>query len=240
MGSNEMKNLLAIRHVPFEDLGSLAPVLDAAGYRIQYADAPTADFDRIARQPWDLLVVLGGPISSNDTEHFPFLLRELQLIEAQLDKSLPVLGICLGSQLLARVFGARVQPAGQTEIGWHALTLTDTGQGSPLRHLSAPVFHWHGETFDIPDGAIRLAGSELCANQAFSVGTRTLALQFHPEVTAAGLEQWYVGNVRELQKLGLSPAGLREQAQQHAADMTRQASLLLNDWLARLAHSWVL
>ena len=111
-----MKNLLAIRHVPFEDLGSLAPVLDAAGYRIQYVDAPTADFDRVAGYPWDLLVVLGGPISSNDTGHFPFLTREIQLIEARLKESLPVLGICLGSQLLARASGARVQRAEQTDL----------------------------------------------------------------------------------------------------------------------------
>lgn len=229
-----MKNLLAIRHVPFEDLGSLAAVLDSAGYRIQYADAPSADFDRLESHVWDCLVVLGGPISANDTEHFPFLLRELELIEAQLQQSRPVLGVCLGSQLLAQALGARVQRAAHTEIGWHALTLSDAGRVSPLRHLSVPVFHWHGETFDIPDGATRLASSELCVNQAFSLGSSVLALQFHPEVTASGLEQWYVGNVRELQKLDLSPAALRVQAQQHAADMIRGAALLVNDWLAGL------
>ncbi|MGH8401480.1 MAG: glutamine amidotransferase [Gammaproteobacteria bacterium] len=229
-----MKNLLAIRHVPFEDLGSFETCLDTAGYRIQYLDAPTADFDSVAKRQWDLLVVLGGPISSNESEHYPFLLPELRLIESRLKIGAPVLGICLGSQLLARALGARVQRAARAEIGWYALTLTDAGASSPLQHLTAPVFHWHGESFDIPEGAVQLASTPACANQAFSLGNTTLAVQFHPEVTARGLEQWYVGNVGELQALDLSPELLRQQARQHAAMMNRQADVFLNAWLSGL------
>lgn len=229
-----MKTVLAIRHVPFEDLGSFAAVLDTAGYSIQYVDAPTADFDAVAKRRWDLLVVLGGPISSNANEHYPFLVPELRLIESRLGSAAPTLGICLGSQLIARAMGAQVRRAAHTEIGWQALTLTDAGHTSPLRHLPAPVFHWHGESFDIPGGAAHLASTPLCANQAFSVGATLLALQFHPEVTARGLEQWYVGNVGELQALELTPAMLRQQAQQHATVMARQAASFLQAWLSGL------
>lgn len=229
-----MKTVLAIRHVPFEDLGSFASVLDTAGYAIQYVDAPTADFDAVERRRWDLLVVLGGPISSNDVEHFPFLSAELRLIEARLQHGTPLLGICLGSQLLARALGAQVRRATRTEIGWYALTLTEAGRNSPLTHLSAPVFHWHGETFDLPDGAVHLASTRACAHQAFSLGATTLAIQFHPEVTARGLEQWYVGNVGELQGVQLSPGLLRQQAQQHAATMTVQARRFVEAWLESL------
>ncbi|HET7395241.1 MAG TPA: glutamine amidotransferase [Gammaproteobacteria bacterium] len=229
-----MKTLLAIRHVPFEDLGSFETCFDAAGYQIQYVDAATADFDSVVKGRWDLLVVLGGPISSNHSEHFPFLIPELRLIESRLKVAAPVLGICLGSQLLARALGAQVRRAARTEIGWQALTLTEAGAISPLNHLLGPVFHWHGETFDIPEGALHLAGTPLCPNQAFSLGATTLAIQFHPEVTARGLEQWYVGNVGELAALGLSPEILRQQAQQHAVTMASQASRFLETWLAGL------
>lgn len=229
-----MKTALAIRHVPFEDLGSLAEPLAAADYTIQYVDAPVADFDAVARRQWDLMIVLGGPISSNDTGHFPFLVSELRLIEARLKEEAPILGICLGSQLIARALGAQVRRAAQTEIGWQTLSFTDSGQRSVLRHLSSPVFHWHGETFEIPSGATHLASTPLCRNQAFSVGRNTLAIQCHPEVTARALEQWYVGNVGELQELGLSPAVLREQAHQHGAQMAREAKLFFDEWLAGL------
>ncbi|HET7921469.1 MAG TPA: glutamine amidotransferase [Gammaproteobacteria bacterium] len=230
-----MKTLLAIRHVPFEDLGGFESVLDDAGYAIQYADAPTTEFDVLARRDWDLVVVLGGPISSNDGAQYPFLTPELKLIEARLKAAQTLLGICLGSQLMARALGATVRRAERAEIGWYPLTLTEAGRASPLRHFTAPVFHWHGETFELPAGAEHLASSALCAHQGFRIGTHALALQFHPEVTARGLEQWYVGHVGDLAEHGLSPAILRQQAQQHATAMQEQARAFLEAWLSGLS-----
>lgn len=228
-----MNTLLALRHVPFEDLGSFEPLLAEAGYAIRYVDAPTANFAALARQHWALVVVMGGPISVNATDDYPFLAAELHFIERRLNADAPLLGVCLGSQFMAKALGARVYPGKQAEIGWQALTLTSAGRNSPLRHLSAPVFHWHGETFDLPAGAVHLASTAVCENQAFRYG-RALAMQFHPEVTARGLEQWYVGHGGELHAQGIAPADLRHAAQQHAAALREQAGGFLQEWLADL------
>ena len=230
-----MKKLLAIRHVPFEDLGSYALFLSDAGYSIQYVEAATADFTALAKRSWDLLVVLGGPIGVNDGADYPFLAPELNFVEARLKADAPTLGICLGSQFIAKALGAKVHRIKQAEIGWSPLSLTEAGKASPLKHLTGPVFHWHGEAFDLPAGALNLASTALTPHQGFSWGKATLAMQFHPEVTQRGLEQWYVGNTSELRELDLKPGELRRGAAAHAAAMQEQGGLLLNDWLAGIS-----
>ncbi len=227
-----MKSLLAIRHVPFEDLGCLEALLTESGYAIRYVDAPTADFSHLAQAKWDLLVVLGGPIGVMEQHDYPFLITELQLLELRLKHKSPTLGICLGSQLLAHALGARIHKNRSVEIGWKSLTLTSAGHDSSLQHFRKPVFHWHGEDFDLPAGARHLASTDLCPNQAFSLGSSVLGLQFHPEVTARGLEQWYVGHTGELRSHGLSPAKLREEATRFAPLLAQQSSAFLKDWLA--------
>lgn len=227
-----MKSLLAIRHVPFEDLGCLETPLAEAGYAIRYVDAPTTDFPRLTQANWDLLVVLGGPISVNEQNDYPFLSDELRLLEARFKRRMPTLGICLGSQLIAHALGARVHKSRAVEIGWKSLKLTGAGQDSSLRHFTKPVFHWHGEGFELPAGARALASTELCPHQAFSFGGALLALQFHPEVTARGLEQWYVGYTEELRAHGLPLAGLRQEAARFAPGLAQQSAAFLQDWLS--------
>jgi len=226
-----MKSLLAIRHVPFEDLGCLEAPLTDSGYAIRYVDAPTADFVRIAQAKWDLLVILGGPIGVNEQNDYPFLSEELRLLELRLKHQAPTLGICLGSQLMAHALGARIHKNRSVEIGWKSLTLTSAGHDSSLQHFRKPVFHWHGESFDLPAGARHLASTDLCPHQAFSMGSSMLGLQFHPEVTARGLEQWYVGHTGELRSHGLSPAKLREDAARLAPALARQSTDFLQAWL---------
>jgi GMP synthase (glutamine-hydrolysing) len=229
-----MKTVLAIRHVPFEDLGSYAMVLAEAGYAIQYVEAATADFAALGKRSWDLVVVLGGPIGVNDGADYPFIAPELRFVEARLKNEAAILGICLGSQFMAKALGTKVYHIGSIEIGWSALTLTDAGKASPLKHLTTPVFHWHGEAYDLPAGAVSLASTSATPCQGFSWGKSALAMQFHPEVTAKGLEQWCVGNSSELRELDLKPGELRRSAAAHAGAMERQAAASLQEWLDTL------
>lgn len=230
-----MKTLLAIRHVPFEDLGSFAPLLSEAGYGIRYAEASMVDFAALGREPWDLAVVLGGPIGVHDGADYPFLAPELKFVEARLKSGAPLLGICLGSQCVAKALGAEVRRTRDVEIGWKALKLSDAGRDSPLKHLESPVFHWHGECFDLPAGALSLASTDVTPHQGFTWGQAALGLQFHPEVSARGLEQLWVGNAGELRSLKLEPGEMRRAAAAHAAAMQAEAALMLDEWLGSLA-----
>lgn len=187
----------------------------------------------------DLLFILGGPIGANDDRDFPFLKHELQSIEHRLEAGKPVLGICLGSQLLARALGARVFPAPTKEIGWSPLALTADGYGSPLEHLAGyktSVLHWHGDTFELPADAVRLASTPACDNQAFRWGNHVLALQFHPEVTRIGLERWFIGHICEIKASPrISVAGLRNDTARCAPALEIQGRKFFADWLERIA-----
>lgn len=232
-----MKTALAIRHVPFEDLGILEALLPQAGYACRYAEAGLESFAALDPALPDLLIVLGGPIGANDAGDYPFLADELKLLKRRLDAGLPTLGICLGAQLMARALGARVYPARAKEIGWAPVTLTSEGRRSCLRHLAdTALLHWHGDTFDLPDGAARLASTAICENQAFSYGRNSLALQFHPEVTAERLERWYIGHAVEIAATsGISVGQLRADAARHGAALKERARKCFAEWLAGLS-----
>jgi GMP synthase (glutamine-hydrolysing) len=230
-----MKTVLAVRHVHFEHLGALEPLLAAAGYVVRYLEAPTANWQD-QKSP-DLLVLLGGPISVNDDVDYPFLVHELAFVKQHLQEGRATLGLCLGAQLMARALGQRVFSMGHKEVGWSALTPTPAGAMHPLRHLlyeSLPVLHFHGETFDLPEGAELLASTALCQHQAFSLGPRALGLQFHPEVTAEQLESWWVGHTGELAQLRLSVPELRQQSAELAPRLSAPLRVFFNEWLAGL------
>jgi GMP synthase (glutamine-hydrolysing) len=227
-----MKSVLAIRHVHFEDLGAFGTVLETAGYTIRYSEAglePIAPSDADAA---DLLVVLGGPIGVYDDGLYPFLRETARLLERRLAAGRHTLGICLGAQLMAHVLGARVYPGTAKEIGWAPLSLTQAGEQSPLNHLrDISVLHWHGDTFDLPAGATRLASTAQTLNQAYAVGEHALGLQFHPEVEARNFERWLIGHACEIASVpGLSVAGLREDTARHAEITAVRAAHLLSDW----------
>ncbi len=232
------RSAVAIRHVAFEDLGLFADVLAAEGYEVRYLDAGyEATLEPHASEA-DLLIVLGGPIGAYEEADYPFLREELAILERRLAADRPTLGICLGSQLMARALGARVYPGVHKEIGWAPLTLTEEGRISCLGHLDpaiTPVLHWHGDTFDLPKRATRLASTDSYPNQAFSVGHNILAVQFHPEVTVRGMERWFIGHTGEIAATGgISVAQLREQTGRFGPILEVQGRRMLESWLAGL------
>lgn len=231
-----MPQTVAIRHVAFEDLGLLAPLLERRGHAIRYVEAPTAKLEDVDPLAPDLLVVLGGPIGVYQDDLYPFLVPETALIARRLEAGRPTLGICLGSQLIATALGARVYRSGGKEIGWAPLTLTAAGATSCLRHLAdTAVLHWHGDTFDLPDGAVHLASTPSCRNQAFAWRKHTLALQFHVEAAGTALESWLVGHTGEIAATpGIGVPQLRADTARWSPAIERAAPLFFDDWLTAL------
>jgi GMP synthase (glutamine-hydrolysing) len=215
-----MKPVLAFRHVRHEHLGILEPIFRRHGLVFQYVDV-LVDAPR-SFQPDQLagLVILGGPMNADQTDRYPALAAETGWIREAVDVGLPVLGICLGSQLLAKALGARVYANGIKEIGWYGLELTPEAESDRLFggcDSEQTVFQWHGDTFDLPPGAVHLARSRLCAHQAFRYGQQAYGLQFHLEVTPELIEEWLVqvDNLREICGLGyIDPDEIRRRTPQ--------------------------
>ncbi|MEO7143205.1 MAG: gamma-glutamyl-gamma-aminobutyrate hydrolase family protein [Bryobacteraceae bacterium] len=194
-------SVLAIRHVPFEHLGAIAGVLDRGQISYRYVDAPES---APALDGVQGLIFMGGPMSANDD--LPYIHTEMTLIQEAAARGIPVLGVCLGAQLIAKALGARVYRNPQKEIGWFPIEWTGATRRDPLfTGFVEPetVFHWHGETFDLPEGAAWLASSAACRHQAFRAGENIYGLQFHVEATPEMIADWCgqdsnCGDVREL------------------------------------------
>jgi len=231
------RSAVALRHVAFEDLGLLAPVLQREGWDVVYRDAAVDELLHDSIASADLLVVLGAPIGAYEADAYPFLKSELALIERRLARDLPTLGICLGSQLMARVLGSRVFAGPVKEIGWGRVELTSQGAASclnPLGEADAAVLHWHGDSFDLPKDAQRLASNTHYENQAFAYGRNALALQFHLEADPRRLEQWYVGHAAELASAKVSVTELRAATAKFADGLASQADRIFTRWLREI------
>ena len=231
-----MKTAVAIRHVGFEDLGGFAPPLTSAGFDIRYADAGEHDLTALAPDEDDLVVVLGGPIGVYEETAYPFLKHELDFVERRLATGRPIMGICLGAQFIARAAGARVYPSGGREIGFGPIDLTEAGRRSCLAPFAAAptTLHWHGDTFDLPSGAVRLASTDLCENQAFAIGANIIGFQFHPEATGQDIERWLIGHAVELAAAGVDVPRVRRDAAAYGNELSKKAIDVVTTWLAQL------
>jgi len=229
----------AIRHVAFEDLGVFGPVLEARGHDTRLFDAGIDDLNAPALTDSDLLIVLGGPIGAYEEDRYPFLADETRLVERFLAAGRPLIGVCLGAQIIARALGSRVYPGARPEIGFAPIRLTTEGEASPLAPFGEPgarALHWHGDTFDLPEGATRLASTDTTPNQAFAIGRRVLALQFHVEARVADLERWLIGHALEIARVsGTTPNALRADAARLGTGIERRGVSCLNAWLDGLA-----
>ncbi len=202
-----MAKIAVFQHVPYEILGILHPLLKDEGFRMRYVNFARSDYKMIDMDKYDGLVVLGGPMGVYDADRHPHLLEEIACIQQAVHQKKPILGICLGSQLLAAALGAKVRPSGVKEIGWYDVRLTEEGLKDPVLGKFKPlekIFQWHGDTFELPAGAVQLASSPLFPQQAFRYGDRTYGLQFHLEVDEPMIDRWLrvPGNVAEMEPLG--------------------------------------
>lgn len=199
------RRAVIVQQVPHEGAGIIAGALRSEGRQVEQVMAFRGDRVPARLEEDASLIVLGGPMGVGDEDKYPWLKDELNLIEYALKNELPVLGICLGAQLMARAAGARVyKGSAGKEIGWYPLYLTEQGKKDPLflgLPDEFPVFQWHGDTFDLPRGAERLAKSDLYPNQLVRMGKRAYAMQFHLEVTEDMVSSWLNINEDEIKEL---------------------------------------
>jgi GMP synthase (glutamine-hydrolysing) len=239
-----MKTVLLLQHVPHEGPGSLSSLLQTAGFGIQ----TLAFWDGAETEPvpklYNGLIVLGGPMGVYDADQYPHLAQEKAIIQLAAKNNLPVLGICLGAQLIADALGARVYPSGIKEIGWYDLTPTEAAKEDPLFHAlkaKEKVFQWHGDTFDLPHGTVHLAYSPLCVNQAFRYGRGVYGLQFHLEVDSAMIEAWLdvPQNRSEIAALEgkIDPNLIRIDTRRHISRLTELGIDVFGAFIGLLNHS---
>jgi GMP synthase (glutamine-hydrolysing) len=206
-------------------LGTVAGAIESAGMEFRYVELFASIPSRLDLDQAAGLIVLGGPMNVDQCDEYSFLESEVAWIQEAASKKLPVLGLCLGGQLLAKALGAKVAPNGVKEIGWYDVDLTPEARSDPLFADCGDkirAFQWHGDTFALPGGAVRLAGSRLCAQQAFRCGDSAYGLQFHLEMTAEMIEEWLTeaANSRELASLNyIDPEAIRRQTPEYLPQM---------------------
>ncbi|MGW8256183.1 MAG: type 1 glutamine amidotransferase [Thermoguttaceae bacterium] len=232
------KHVLILRHVPHEAAGTIEEALVKAEIEFRYLDLFTEHPVYFDVRQISGLIVMGGPMNVDEVQNHPFLAYEPEWIRQTINLGIPTLGICLGSQLIAKAMGARVYANGRKEIGWYPLELTAAARDDGLFadcEEKQTVFQWHGDTFDLPVGAVHLAQSPLCRNQAFRVGYSTYALQFHIEMTAEMIEDWLdeSENRKELAALGyIDPQEIRRKSLEELPALQNLAATVLGRFAA--------
>lgn len=233
-----MPRLLVFQHVAHEILGTLDPLLRDAGFRIKYVNFERHPDAEPSLEGYDGLIVLGGPMNVDEIDPYPNLVIEVEVIKEAVAKELPILGICLGSQLLAKALGAKVTKNPEKEIGWYEVSPTSKGADDPLISnflREEKIFQWHGDTFDLPDGAQLLASSPLCRNQAFRYGDNIYGFQFHLEVDKPMIERWLhvPENKKEIEDLNgkIDPNHIKAQTTDHISRLNELSNSVFGNFI---------
>lgn len=185
--------ILVFQHVPFEPLGTLDPLLKESGIRIRYVNFGREPESRPTLEKYEALIVLGGPMNSDQIDSYPNLITEVEIIREAVDGGMSVLGICLGAQLLAKALGGSVSRNPVREIGWYDVELTDSGATDAVLSAFATrqqVFQWHEDGITLPEEAVNLASSPVSPVQAFRYGKHAYGFQFHLEASQPLIERW--------------------------------------------------
>ncbi len=226
-----MKRALIVRHTPFEGAAGFRLPIEQAGYeftRIDVFDPGFATLDWLAP---DLIVVIGGPMGVYERHAHPWIDGELAGLSARLSEGLPTIGICLGSQMIAAAMGANVYPGPVREVGFAPVSIL--APESPLRHVAdVPVLHWHGDTFDLPEGVERLAESAAYPNQAFRIDNWLLALQFHPEMGEDPRIEHWLEDADYIASAGTDAESVRADHARLGSAAVAAGRALLAEWLA--------
>jgi GMP synthase (glutamine-hydrolysing) len=233
-----MSTVWVLQHVRCETLGIMAQTLDAAGLAARYVRPIEGQPVPKRMEEAAGLIVMGGPMGVYEQRRYPFLRDEMQLIEQALREEKPVLGVCLGSQLLASTLGATVTKGPKKEIGWYPVTLTDGAPSDPLWQDVEPSFmayHWHGDIFALPQGASSLASSELTACQAFRYGHSAYGFLFHLEMTTAIIAAMVQAFADELHEAGIDGDEMIKQADRYLPRPQRIGSYVFQRWTSLVA-----
>jgi GMP synthase (glutamine-hydrolysing) len=231
------KQVSIIEHHPIEGLGIIADVLKRAAIAPHHIRS--FEGQSVPREIGDAagLIIMGGPQSVYEQDRFPWLRDELRLIEDALKQTRPILGVCLGSQLLAAALGANVYAGRTKEIGWNRVTLTDFAakdtlfSGEPSSFIG---FHWHGDIFDLPRGGTLLASSALTAHQAFRYGTNVYGTLFHLEVTLPQVDKMVETFADELRTAGLNGSAIKLNAHSHLPALQKIGREVFGRWVGLL------
>lgn len=234
--------VLFLIQIEIEGPGRIADCLRQRGLPSEEVHLYRGDPLPDSPKPYSAVVPLGGPMNVYEEERYPFLRDEDRLLRRALAEELPVLGLCLGAQLLAKAAGAKVRKNPTAEIGWMDVDILPEGQADPLFSglpTRLPVFQWHGDTFELPEGAEWLASSPRCTHQAFRLGRRAYGLQFHLEVTPAMVIEWTEAYLEDLRRHDDAPRierSLREDGELYDATLAQTAERLVGNFLDRVVN----
>lgn len=230
-----MRSALIIRHVPYEGVAGFRLPIEVTGYAVDRIDVTDPAFATIDLVAPDLVVMMGGPMGVYDGDRHPLIVCEIERLRRRLAADRPTLGVCLGSQMIAAALGSPVYPGPAKEVGFAAIDLAPDVV-SPLRHLrGVPVLHWHGDTFDLPEGVERLASTPDYPNQAFRRGRQLLALQFHAEMGEdPRIEAWIDGGGAMMREAGISEDRMRSDHDRLGSAAVAAGRAMIAEWLDQL------